>query len=209
MVSIELSHGVLEPDDLRLVRDVFEHITTEPWFSKGSAYRSEFAAYVLDTYMRNLTSPERLEEVCRAAAWQRFRPLKSEVDGYRFLVVEDEFLIAMDAGDTLAHLGAQVLGPVSTVAEAMHLIEHGPEIDGAMLDINLNDEMSYAAAALLKMKKIPFAFVSGYDEPTLPASHRSAMVFSKPADWANVAIHLARANAGRPSHGTSVLHVAS
>jgi hypothetical protein len=39
LASIELSHGVFEPGDLRLVRDVFEHITAEPLFPRGSAYR--------------------------------------------------------------------------------------------------------------------------------------------------------------------------
>jgi CheY-like chemotaxis protein len=77
------------------------------------------------------------------------------------------------------------------MADAVDLIEHGPQLDGALLDINLNGEMVYPAAAALKMKRVPFAFVTAYEDRMLPASYRGAKVFTKPASWATIASYLA------------------
>ncbi|KRB49267.1 hypothetical protein ASE04_19050 [Rhizobium sp. Root708] len=122
---------------------------------------------------------------------QRFRRGKSKIEGYRFLVVEDDLLIAMEAVERLSLLGMEVLGPATTVADAVQMIEHGPAIDCALLDFNLNGEMSYPAAGLLRMKQIPFAFVSGYDDCVLPGFFRDALVCSKPADWETIAMLVA------------------
>ena len=59
-----------------------------------------------------------------------------ELRGRRVLIVEDEFLIALDIEDALAELGCEVLGPVPTVAEAMRLAEPG-RCDLAVLDVRL------------------------------------------------------------------------
>lgn len=187
MVSFALSEGVFTPSDLLVVSAVYDHITAEPWFSKGTVYRSAFAACVLARYRDGVVLTSRLYEECLSVAWEHFRCLKSDIEGFRFLLVEDDYLIAMEAAETLGALGAEVAGPVGTVAHAMDLVEHGPEIDGAILDVNLAGEMSYPVAALLKMKHIPFAFVSGYDEGVLPAFYRAELVCSKPTDWATVA----------------------
>lgn len=211
MVSPILSHGIFSPDDLLVVQAAYDRIVAEPWFPKGSVYRANFATYVIDKYRQGLVDPERLANACRAAAWKRYRPLKSEIEGYRFLLVEDDYLIAIEAKGRLEDLGAEVVGPVPTVSEALELIEHGPEIDGALLDVNLNGEMSYPVAGFLKMKQIPFAFVSGYDNRVLPAFYRASLVCSKPTDWATVAILVGRMRNGAtdPVNQSSVLHLAS
>jgi hypothetical protein len=48
---------------------------------------------------------------------------KKELAGMRFLVVEDEPLIALDIVPVLERAGALVAGPVGTVDEALLLIE--------------------------------------------------------------------------------------
>jgi CheY-like chemotaxis protein len=53
------------------------------------------------------------------------------------LVVEDEAMIAMFLEDMLIDLGCRVAGPVGAVAPAIALIESGPRLDGALLDVNL------------------------------------------------------------------------
>jgi len=211
MTTFGLSDGIFAPHDLLIVQSVYEHIVAQPWFSKGAAYRSKFATVVLETYRRGLVMPDELYDVCYAAAMERFKSGKSDIEGYRFLVVEDDYMIAMDACDRLSELGVETLGPAATVGDALELIEHGPEIDGAILDINLNGEMSYPVAGFLKMKSIPFIFLSGYDERILPAFFRDAAACSKPADWAAVAIALAHART-RPNVSTELpdpLHLAS
>ena len=54
----------------------------------------------------------------------------------RVLVVEDEALIAQLIEDVLIEAGYEVLGPVSSVAEALELAREEP-VDLALLDVNL------------------------------------------------------------------------
>ncbi|MBW9117661.1 hypothetical protein JNB88_28990 [Rhizobium cauense] len=187
-----MADGLFEPADLRVVQDVFDEITAEPWCSRGVAYREELARYVMSMYRRGLILPGQLKELCRTAAWNKFSAGKSDIKGYRFLIVEDEYVTAREASEMLTELGADIVGPVSRVADAVDLIEHGPELDGALLDINLDGEMVYPAAAMLKMKRVPFAFVTAYEDRVLPTSYRSVKVFTKPASWGAIASYLAR-----------------
>ncbi len=59
----------------------------------------------------------------------------------RILIVEDEALIAVVLADSLEGAGHEVMGPASTMAEALALCEAlRPEL--ALLDINLRDGSS-------------------------------------------------------------------
>lgn len=82
--------------------------------------------------------------------------------GLRVLVVEDQFLIAMDTEQVLVGLGCKVIGPVPTVARALALVE-GESIDFAILDVNLGRERSTPVAEALRARGVPFALASGYD----------------------------------------------
>jgi CheY-like chemotaxis protein len=192
MIPLSLEQGIFAPDDLAVIQSVYNRVASEPWFSKGAVYRSRFASEVLDRYRSGSFEHQRFYELCRAAAWQRYRQVRSAIEGYRFLVVEDDYLIASDAVSSLENLGASVLGPFASVSEAIHAVELGAEIDGALLDVNLNGEMSYPVAALLKMRQVPFAFISGYDDRILPAFFRASLICSKPTDWAVLATLLVR-----------------
>jgi DNA-binding response OmpR family regulator len=97
----------------------------------------------------------------------------------RILVVEDEFLIALDITSVLEQAGITVIGPVSTVAEAMSAIE-SEKMAGVLLDAHLAGEPVGCIADALKAKVIPFAFVSGYGLEQLPAGHRDVPLVKKP-----------------------------
>ncbi|OWW00122.1 hypothetical protein ATY81_25355 [Rhizobium sp. R72] len=185
-------HGVFEPTDLRIIQEVYDRMASEPWFSDGVSYREEFARYVLGMYRRGLVIPEKLEALCKIAAWKKFRATKSIFEGFRFLIVEDDYLMAREATERLTVLGAEIAGPVPSVAEAVDLVEHGHELDGALLDINLGGQTVYPVAAMLKMKQVPFAFVTAYEDRVLPAFFRSTKVFTKPASWETIVSDLAR-----------------
>ncbi len=123
------------------------------------------------------------------AAKKRFS--RSQFGGRRFLVVEDEWLIAADAADGLSRLGAEVVGPVGTIRDAFDVIESAEErVDAALLDVNLRGQSVFPVAAFLKMKHIPFAFVTGYDDGVVPTFFRSTPIFTKPADWEAIASRL-------------------
>ena len=82
--------------------------------------------------------------------------------GKRCLVVDDEFLIALDLQEILEAAGA---GSVTAVGSAIEGLEamRGAEFDLAVLDITLGDntDSSLAVAATLTARKIPFVFLSG------------------------------------------------
>jgi len=96
----------------------------------------------------------------------------------RFLVVEDEPLVALALIGYLENAGAQVVS-VGTEREAIEAIG-GPRLDGALLDANLHGRPVNEIASLLTRRKIPFAFVTGYGPAGLPAAFRHIPVLTKP-----------------------------
>jgi len=60
--------------------------------------------------------------------------------GLLVLVVEDEFLVALNLERVLTRQGWRVLGPAATVAHALHLLEQGETPDAAVLEVNLRGE---------------------------------------------------------------------
>ncbi|MBB3655610.1 DNA-binding response OmpR family regulator [Rhizobium sp. BK650] len=103
------------------------------------------------------------------------------------LVVEDEYLIAVDLAEALERHGATILGPFSSVAHATAAIDNASKLDGAVIDINLGGELSFPIAALLRQKRIPFIFTSGYDRVVIPPSLSQVPLVSKPADSREIA----------------------
>ena len=97
----------------------------------------------------------------------------------RILVVEDEFLIALDISGVLEQAGYTVVGPAGTTAEALGAIEGGV-VHGALIDVNLAGEPVGSVADALTRRRIPFAFVSGYGRDRLPADHQQAPLVRKP-----------------------------
>jgi CheY-like chemotaxis protein len=97
----------------------------------------------------------------------------------RFLVVEDESLIALDLVDTLQRLGADEVRAVSTEQEACVLLEKDT-FDYALLDANLHGRSVENIAAALTRRSVPFVFVTGYGRAGLPDGFRQAPVLAKP-----------------------------
>lgn len=80
-------------------------------------------------------------------------------DERRILVVEDETLIAIEISECLRNEGFSVLGPVSSVNQAISLLAVEP-CHAGILDINLGNETSEAIASRLKELNCPFLTVS-------------------------------------------------
>jgi DNA-binding response OmpR family regulator len=98
----------------------------------------------------------------------------------RILVVEDEALIAMDLEWTLRERGCEVVGPVATLADAVHAAATEHPLDGAILDVNLGHERVFPVADVLADRGVPFMFLTGYEREILPARHRGRTVLAKP-----------------------------
>lgn len=110
---------------------------------------------------------------------------------YPVLVVEDEFLIALDIVAALEGAGIAVAGPASTVGDALAAIESGP-LSGALLDAHLGGESAGRIADALAARNLPFAFVSGYGRDSLPQAHRDAPLVKKPFTDRDILAAIAR-----------------
>ena len=85
-----------------------------------------------------------------------------QFDNLSIMLLEDEYLIALDGEGILKSLGVKRVQIVSTLAAATELAEKG-DVDAAILDININGEMSWGIAELLNRRGVPIVFASGYE----------------------------------------------
>ena len=104
------------------------------------------------------------------------------VKGRRVLVVEDEYLLAEDLREELESQGAEVMGPVASVADALELLRSGPAPYMAILDINLGGEMAYPVADALRARDIPFIFATGYEAQAIPKAYADVPRAEKPVE---------------------------
>lgn len=99
--------------------------------------------------------------------------------GKKILVLEDSYFTAMDEALCLKAAGAEVVGPASTEAIAIELIER-ERPDVAVIDINLGYGASYAVARKLTECAIPFVFATGYDQGAIPPEFAQLNRLEKP-----------------------------
>ena len=106
--------------------------------------------------------------------------------GRRVLIVEDEWLIALELQEVVEHLGYTVVGPVGSIEDAINFIsERRP--DAALLDVNVRGRRVGPVAIACEERGIPFALVTGYgrltlDDPILQSAPR----VHKPFDDARI-----------------------
>ena len=101
--------------------------------------------------------------------------------GKRLLILEDDYFVASDLAAWLENQGAEVVGPVGSVADAFLLINgEETELHGAILDVNLTGERSFPIAEALHGRSVPFLFVTGYEASAIPEPYRSNERMEKP-----------------------------
>jgi light-regulated signal transduction histidine kinase (bacteriophytochrome)/CheY-like chemotaxis protein len=115
-----------------------------------------------------------------AALLQKEVRLATKSEKYRIFVVEDSFLLVMTLQTMLEDIGWIVVGPATRRDEALAMA-HSEDFDAALLDVNLDGEMSWDVALLLKARNIPFVFSTGYDlSIVLPDGLVGNVVIAKP-----------------------------
>ncbi len=110
---------------------------------------------------------------------------RKPLSGRRILIVEDEFYLADDLAGALRRDGAEVIGPVATVADAERIVSEGA-LDCAILDINLRGEMSFPVADCLEGAGIPYLIATGYNSASLPERFQTVSRVEKPFDLKQV-----------------------
>ncbi|MGR4866148.1 response regulator [Caulobacter sp. LARHSG274] len=118
-----------------------------------------------------------------------------ELIGRRILLVEDELLISCLLEDMLEDLGCMLIGPASGVDQALRLVA-GEAIDAVILDVSLDQQLSYPVADALVARGIPFLFSTGYDRDRLRDGYRSFAMLQKPFHPSELAKVLAGLFAG-------------
>ncbi|HSZ52898.1 MAG TPA: response regulator [Caulobacteraceae bacterium] len=104
----------------------------------------------------------------------------STLTGKRVMIVEDEFLVAMELESELTDQGCVVIGTAGRSAPAFALLEDETP-DAVLLDLNLDGETPTALAEALRRRHVPFIVVSGYSSHRLePAILRDAPRLQKP-----------------------------
>jgi len=97
----------------------------------------------------------------------------------RVLVVEDEVLVAMLVEEMLGQLGHEVVALSTHLEEAVRLAGSA-SFDFAVLDINLNGELSFPVADVLLERGLPFVFATGYGAKILPPYLANRPLLQKP-----------------------------
>lgn len=105
---------------------------------------------------------------------------QAKEDAARVLVVEDEFIIALDLSETVRDLGFKVEGPYANKDHAMIAIdEEMPDI--AILDVMTADGEVFPLADTLTEAGVPIIFHSGHiTDKDIAERYPDAQAASKP-----------------------------
>ena len=103
----------------------------------------------------------------------------------RCLVLDDEFLIALDIQQILELAGAKHVASVATASEAITLVRREAKFDLAVLDVKLggSEDNSLGVASELAKTGTPFVFLTGMRVDNVHAQEfPQAPVIEKPYD---------------------------
>jgi PAS domain S-box-containing protein len=121
------------------------------------------------------------EPVAIPAPKAALRSSGSGLFGKRLLLVEDEFLVGMMAKRLLESMGATVLGPYPSLDEGIAAAK-SEHFNGALLDFNLAGKYAEPLADYLAARRIPFAFLTGYQRDTIDRRYAGIPLLQKPID---------------------------
>ena len=113
----------------------------------------------------------------------------SALAGKRIFLVEDEAIVALMVEDMLTELDATVVGPALTITTGLSLAK-SEEIDAAVLDVNVRGERIDPVAEVLRARKVPIVFATGYGDGAAEIA-REAPVLDKPYTREKLATMLA------------------
>lgn len=83
--------------------------------------------------------------------------------GMTVLVVEDEYLIALEAQRMIEEAGAEQVILANSTAEVRKLLSDGPCIDAAILDLRLGAEDATPLIGAFEEGRIPLLLATGFN----------------------------------------------
>jgi CheY-like chemotaxis protein len=105
--------------------------------------------------------------------------MRKILEGRRIMIVEDEYLIAMEIQDLLLDLGAEIVGPFGRLAPAVEAVNR-EQLHGALLDVRLDGETIDEIAETLVARGVPVLLTTGYEKEQLPPSLQHLSRVRKP-----------------------------
>ncbi len=115
----------------------------------------------------------------------------ADIRGLRVLVIEDAMLLAVELEEALNDAGATVIGPATSLDEAIEMMDQ--DFDVVLLDADLNGRSAAPIASALAARGRPFILATGHkDAPELIAETPAAIV-NKPYNVRQISLALARA----------------
>lgn len=88
------------------------------------------------------------------------------LDGLRILILEDEFLIAMEVEQACRDNGAADVRICRSIEEVGVATVEAIDFDATVIDVRLGEESSLDFARMLFDGGHPFVFATGYSDPT-------------------------------------------
>ena len=123
------------------------------------------------------------------------------LNGRWILIVEDDCVTAMDLAETLSAAGAQIVGPAGNIATALELLQRRPQLDIALLDIEVEGSFVFDIADELMKREVPIVFTTGYERSEIPPRFHAARHCEKPVGIAAIARALGEELARQESRG--------
>jgi CheY-like chemotaxis protein len=118
---------------------------------------------------------------------KRPTPAPAALHGRWILIVEDDCVTAMDLAETLSAAGAQIVGPAGTNESAFELLHRRPQLDIALLDIEVEGSFVFDVADELMKREVPIVFTTGYERSEIPSRFHNARHCEKPVGIAAIA----------------------
>lgn len=97
----------------------------------------------------------------------------------RVLLVEDEGLVALLLEEMLSELGYEIAAHARCIGEALQLATEA-DYGLAILDVNLNGVASFPAAEIVRDRRIPLIFATGYQQSNFQQPFQGAPSVQKP-----------------------------
>ncbi|WP_202900461.1 hypothetical protein [Parvularcula oceani] len=95
------------------------------------------------------------------------------------LLVEDEFMVAMLVEGYLHDLGVERVTRSATLQDGLAQARRG-DFDFAILDVRLNQDLSFPIAEVLRERGIPLTFQTGYGGEGIESRFADCPVLTKP-----------------------------
>jgi CheY-like chemotaxis protein len=110
--------------------------------------------------------------------------------GLKVFAVEDESLVAMQLEDMLYDFGCEVVGVAMRFNRALEMADALPQVDFAVLDVNIGGDKVYPVAERLRARGVPIVFATGYGRAGVDAEWHGCQIVQKPYTAKELATHI-------------------